>query len=166
MVRRLVSGRRHLLYAKPPKPPAMPCRWFLFVRPSAMLRWLAGAGSDWTADGLVATSPVNPFHRRRGAGDFALQDAFQAVFPSISRGRFATFSCRHRFVHLSFRNKSAFAETKLWASPAAFAFGGRTVEFALQTSGTACGSCLPGLRAPSRTRPGAGAVCMSDVWSP
>jgi hypothetical protein len=108
--------------------------------------------------------PVNPSHRRQWVGDFALQDAFQALFPSILRERLATFSCRHRFVHLSFMNKSAFAEMKLWASSAAFAFGGRTVEFARQTSGTACGSSLPGLRAPSRT--GAGAVCASDVGSP
>jgi hypothetical protein len=60
MVRRLVSGRRHLLYAKPPKPPAMPCRWFLFVRFAAVLRWLAGAGSDWTADRLVVHPPSIP----------------------------------------------------------------------------------------------------------
>src|ERR1700686_1169984 len=98
MVRRLVSGRRHLLYAKPPKPPAMPCRWFLFVRLAAMLRWLAGAGSDSMAGRLEVHPPVNPSHRRQWVGDFALQDAFQAVFPSILRERLATFSCRHRFV--------------------------------------------------------------------
>ncbi len=49
-----------------------------------------GAGSDWTADGPVVDPPSIPpivvkawmiLH-----SDLALQDAFQAVFPSISRG--------------------------------------------------------------------------------
>jgi hypothetical protein len=69
----------------------MPCRWFLFVRFAARLRWPAGAGSDWTADRLVVhpppippivfEAPVIPHY------DLApQQDAFQAVFPSISGG--------------------------------------------------------------------------------
>ena len=127
-----------------------------------------GAGSDWTADRPAVHPPVNTSHRRQGVDDLALQSCTARCFSSrVSvdfTGLLATFSCRHRFVHLSFRNKGAFAKTKLWAFSAAFAFGGRTVEFALQTSGTACGFCLPGLRTPFRTRPGR-AVCMSDVWA-
>src|SRR6266851_4396138 len=86
MVRRLVSGRRHLLYAKPPKPPAMPCRWFLFCPVSRPC--FDGSRCRVRLDGGQArgTSPVNTSHRRQGVDDLALQDAFQAVFPSISRG--------------------------------------------------------------------------------
>ncbi len=169
MVRRLVSGRRHLLYAKPPKPPAMPCRWFLFCPVSRPC--FDGSRCRVRLDGGQArgTSPVNTSHRRQGVDDLALRSCTaRCLSGRVSvdfAGCLATFSCRHRFVHLSFRNKSAFAKTKLWASSAAFALGGRTVEFVLQTSGTACGFCLPGLRTPFRTRPGR-AVCMSDVWAP
>ena len=169
MVRRLVSGRRHLLYANLQNHRQCPAGGFYFVRFFGPC--FDGSRCRIGLDGGRARgrSPVNTSHRRQGLDDLAQRSCTARCFSgrvSVDfAGCLATFSCRHRFVHLSFRNKGAFAKTKLWASSAAFAFGGRTVEFVLQTSGTACGFCLPGLRTPFRTRPGR-AVCMSDVWAP
>ena len=94
-----------------------PAGGFYFVRFFGPCFDARGAGSDWTADRPVHPPSIPPIVVKASAilhCDLALQDAFQAVFPSISRGRLTTFSCRHRFVHLSFRNNSAFAKTKLW----------------------------------------------------
>ena len=168
MVRRLVSGRRHLLYANLQNHRQCPAGGFYFVRFFGPC--FDGSRCRIGLDGGRARgrSPVNTSHRRQGLDDLAQRSCTARCFSgrvSVDfAGCLATFSCRHRFVHLSFRNKGAFAKTKLWASSAAFAFGAELLSSCSKLLERRAVFAYP-VCAFRFGRDRGGQFCMSDVWA-
>ena len=99
---RLVSRRLVHLDAKPPKPPAMPCRWFL----------ISGIGKFEARPEKTPAPQQQSNPRRRGAPNRSTVELRCEMETPANTGHFpAFFACcgaGTRFVHLSFRLKSAF----------------------------------------------------------